>query len=129
MEYKTAAPAICYYVITGLSIAYWCYQLIGLLIGLNANRLPFDQRMGPMRDMLVNWSIGTGIIAGSILVVNLLILIGAISLHLRKSYGLAMMGAILSLIPCLSPCCIGGIPLGIWALIVMSDPDVRSSFD
>ncbi|MDA1015192.1 MAG: DUF4339 domain-containing protein [Planctomycetota bacterium] len=125
---RTTPPAICYYVITGLSIAYWCYYLVSLLIGLKVNQQMFDQRMGPMRDMFVNGTIGAGIIVGCILVVNFLILIGAINLHLTKSYGLAMTGAILSLIPCITSCCIGGIPIGIWALVVLNDPDVRDSF-
>jgi hypothetical protein len=35
---------------------------------------------------------------------------------------------ILVMIPCLSPCCILGIPIGIWGLIVLMDPNVKAAF-
>ena len=44
------------------------------------------------------------------------------------SYGGAMTGAILAVIPCFSPCCIVGIPIGIWALVVLNDPVVKKGF-
>jgi hypothetical protein len=40
-----------------------------------------------------------------------------------------MTAAILAMIPCLSSCCIVGLPLGIWALVVLSKPEVKSEFD
>jgi hypothetical protein len=44
-----------------------------------------------------------------------------------KSYGLAMTGAALATLPC-SVGCILGLPMGIWALVVLLDPKVRSAF-
>jgi hypothetical protein len=35
---------------------------------------------------------------------------------------------VVAMVPCLSPCCILGLPLGIWALIVLMKPEVKSSF-
>jgi hypothetical protein len=46
----------------------------------------------------------------------------------RRAYGLVMTGVILGMIPCLSGCCCIGLPFGIWALIVLSNPEVRNSF-
>lgn len=45
-----------------------------------------------------------------------------------ENYGFAMAASIIALIPCMGPCCILGIPFGIWSLVVLSDPVVRSSF-
>jgi hypothetical protein len=32
------------------------------------------------------------------------------------------------MIPCLSPCCCLGLPIGIWALVVLLDNNVKASF-
>lgn len=52
---------------------------------------------------------------------------GAWSMLKLKSWGLALAGAILALVPC-SCCCIVSMPIGIWALVVLLDKDVRRSF-
>jgi hypothetical protein len=44
-----------------------------------------------------------------------------------KSYGLAMTSSILAMIPC-HVCCMVGLPIGIWALIVLLKPEVKSAF-
>ena len=42
--------------------------------------------------------------------------------------GLAYAASILAMIPCISPCCILGLPFGIWSLVVLADNDVKSAF-
>jgi hypothetical protein len=39
-----------------------------------------------------------------------------------------MTAAILALVPCTSPCCLAGIPAGIWALVVLAKPEVKAGF-
>lgn len=62
------------------------------------------------------------------LLVSIVILWGGISMKKLRSYALAMSASILAMIPCFSPCCLVGIPIGIWALVVLSDPSVRAAF-
>jgi hypothetical protein len=52
------------------------------------------------------------------------------SMKMRKweSYGMVMTATILSMLPCLSPCCCVGLPVGIWILIVLSKPEVKAAF-
>ena len=52
------------------------------------------------------------------------------STKMRKleSYGLVTTATILSMIPCVSPCCCVGLPIGIWILVVLSKPEVKSAF-
>jgi hypothetical protein len=52
------------------------------------------------------------------------------STKMRKleNYGLVMTATIISMLPCLSPCCCVGLPVGIWILIVLSKPEVKSAF-
>ena len=36
--------------------------------------------------------------------------------------------SILAMIPCLSPCCLIGLPIGIWALVILMKPEVKAAF-
>jgi len=45
-----------------------------------------------------------------------------------ESYALAITGCILALIPCVSPCCLIGLPFGIWGLVVLNDQTVKPAF-
>jgi hypothetical protein len=39
-----------------------------------------------------------------------------------------MAASIIAMIPCVSPCCLLGLPIGIWALVVLMKPEVKSAF-
>ena len=64
------------------------------------------------------------------LAVSVLILIGAAKMQSLRSYGFALAAAILSVVPCLTPCCgyVIGLAFGIWALVVLNKPEVKSHF-
>ncbi|HVU09360.1 MAG TPA: DUF4339 domain-containing protein [Verrucomicrobiae bacterium] len=62
------------------------------------------------------------------LVMGVVILFGALKMKNLKSYEFAFTAAILALLPCVSACCLLGLPLGIWALVVMNKPQVKSQF-
>jgi hypothetical protein len=59
---------------------------------------------------------------------NLLAILGAIAMRRLSSYGLSLAGGIVSLIPLGTGCCLTGIPFGIWALVVLSRPEVKAGF-
>ena len=61
-------------------------------------------------------------------IVGLVILIGAIKMLKLESHGFAFTASILAMVPCLSPCCLLGLPFGIWALVVLNKPEVKSQF-
>lgn len=44
-----------------------------------------------------------------------------------ESYSLCLVGAILVMLPC-TLCCIIGLPIGIWALVVLAKPEVKQAF-
>jgi hypothetical protein len=62
------------------------------------------------------------------LAMSILILMGATKMQSLRSYEFAFTAAILAMIPCLTPCCLLGLPFGIWALVVLSKPGVKSHF-
>ena len=73
---------------------------------------------------------GRGIIQSVIgLAFSGLTIFGALQMRNLKSFGLAMTAAILVMLPCASSaCCCIGIPIGIWALVVLNKPEVKSAF-
>lgn len=60
---------------------------------------------------------------------GVLALIGAIKMKNLSGRGWAYSSAILSMTPCTSGCCLLGLPFGIWALVVLANPDVKAAFD
>src|SRR5262249_48861747 len=50
---------------------------------------------------------------------GILIIVGGIKMMGLSGYGLAMTASILAMIPCTSPCCILGLPFGIWSVVVL----------
>jgi hypothetical protein len=60
--------------------------------------------------------------------VGVVILIGALKMKKLESREWAMTSSILAMIPCISPCCIVGLPIGIWALVVLSKPELKNAF-
>jgi hypothetical protein len=53
---------------------------------------------------------------------------GGMQMKALRNHSLAMAASILAIIPCLSPCCLLGLPLGIWAAIVLAKPEVKAAF-
>ena len=45
-----------------------------------------------------------------------------------ESYTFAIIATIIAMVPCISPCCIVGLPIGIWALVVLNKPEVKGAF-
>ena len=59
---------------------------------------------------------------------QIVVIVGAVSMLKGQSYASAMAASVISVIPCLSACCVLGIPFGIWALVVLNDPGVKTAF-
>ena len=56
-------------------------------------------------------------------------LIGSLRMMKLQSHGFAIATAIMMLIPCSNCCCFLNIAAGIWALVVLQKPEVKSSFE
>ena len=88
-----------------------------------ANRTP---------EQMKTQAVVTGCLASAILLLTALLpLIGGVRMLKLRSFGLAVVSAIAVAIPCtsLSGClCLVGQIVGVWALVVLLNPDVRSAF-
>lgn len=83
----------------------------------------FDERYAELYE-------GAAGIASSFIgiLVAALIIYAALKMKELTQYGLCMAASILAMIPCISPCCIIGLPIGIWCLIVLTKPEVKAAF-
>lgn len=119
-------PGIGLIVTAGLGIvAQICAILMNILgVGLGAAAAQHDSEA--TMNMI---SGGVGIVFGIVgIIVGVVILIGAMKMRNLKSHGFAMTAAILAMLPCISPCCLLGLPFGIWALVVLLKPEVKAAF-
>lgn len=76
--------------------------------------------------LLVGW-----LMTAASLIVPVLGLLGGINMLRMRAFGLAVSGAVATAIPCLSAsgCCCGlGQVVGVWCIVVLMNPDVRSMF-
>ena len=82
-----------------------------------------------MQKLLSSLSGGLGIVQNIIGgVVGVIVLIGAAKMQKLQSYQFALTASIVAMVPCISPCCVFGLPFGIWALVVLNKPEVKSQF-
>lgn len=84
---------------------------------------------GGDQAMMNMFSGGVGLVFNVIgTILGAVIIMGALKMKNLQSYGFAMTAAIIAMIPCCSPCCLLGLPFGIWALVVMMKPEVKAAF-
>jgi hypothetical protein len=111
-------------------------HMIGMLIDLGvriynaqANNMPFVvEGPGAAEGMMVGMVIG-GVVDVAAVLCQFLVAYGALQMLNLKSRQMAVTACILSCIPCISGCCLLGIPFGIWGLVVLNDEAVKRSFE
>jgi hypothetical protein len=130
---QVSVPAILLMVLGGLTIAAALFGMVQYLMGSNTAQ---------MEELLNNPQIPEGMksviaasnklgIVGSLLqlVLGGVTAFGGLKMKSLESYGLAMAASIIVIIPLFgSCCCCIGIPIGIWSLVVLNKPEVKSSF-
>lgn len=125
---RTLLPAIFMYVACGFSIAYSILSIALNLAGIEMNAFP---QPGNAQDEMAQEMVRVlGIVMlFAFIFRDLFLIYAAWHLQSRRSYAVAMTGAVISVIPCLgSPCCLLGVPFGIWALVVLNDDAVKAAF-
>jgi predicted Zn finger-like uncharacterized protein len=127
-ESAVAGPAISLIILGSLDILLVIANLIMSLAGVTFAPAGPGKAGGPGADVAFLTS-KAYLIPSSVLQLcfAVSILMGGIKMKQLQSFGLAMTASILALLPCGNCCCIG-LPLGIWALVVLNKPDVKNSF-
>ncbi len=62
------------------------------------------------------------------IIIAAFIVYAALKMRELQQWGFAVAASILAMLPCISPCCVIGLPIGIWALVVLMRPEVKSAF-
>jgi hypothetical protein len=122
--------------VNGPAIGLIITAIIGFLaqaLGLVLNLAGIGMQGAQMDQMPGTWAVlfsGTVSIISSIVAIlfGVVILIGALKMKKLESHGFAMAASILAMIPCISPCCLIGLPIGIWAIVVLLKPEVKNAF-
>jgi hypothetical protein len=123
------APAIALIVTAALGMAANAVALILHMMGRGFMPPMYGMNPDALRIIqMVNGPLGA-VVRIIPLAFGVLVLVGALRMQQLRNRGLAMTAAIVAMVPCFSPCCLLGLPFGIWALIVLSKPEVQSQFD
>ena len=119
--------------VKGPALSLVIFSIIGLLCGLLGLLMNFGVvGMGAMESYG-----GAGVMAqGALGVIQSLIGLGisvfiymaAKKMERLENFNWAMAGSILAMLPCFSPCCVLGLPVGIWSLVVLNKPEVKGAF-
>ena len=107
---EARVPAICLKVVAGLNFVLAFWNLIKLIL--------LHLAYGPLGMAEAVFG----------MVVSVLIFLGAMKMQSLKSFEFAFVAAVLAMIPCMTPCCVIGLPFGIWALVVLNKPTVKPHF-
>lgn len=123
---QVRGPAVGLIVTAVLGFLVQAAALVMNVLGVSLGAL---QRQGTP-DAWVSMFSGTlGVVGGILgLAVSAIILYGALKMKKLENHGWAITASILALAPCISPCCLIGLPIGIWALVVLAKPEVKSAF-
>lgn len=123
---KVSGPA------TGLQVTAYL-MIVYLLINIPFTFIPslqerlfqaIHQPVPPEPSVVIK--IFQGIVLLVFFLIQVAIITGASKMKQLESYRQALLISIIGLVPC--TCCIVGLPIGIWSLVVINSPEVRSYF-
>lgn len=126
---KVKLPAIFLMVTAGLGALLAVISLFSHLFGAGLNLANLGG-MGEGNERLVAMaSGGMGVFFSLVgLAMAGLVFFGASKMMKLELYGLAIAASVIAMIPCVSPCCLLGLPIGIWALVVLLNNEVKTAF-
>ncbi len=126
---KVQGPAIALLVVGILCVLLSLVGLVMNVVGAGHRTMTSTGSPEIDRILQVSQSGALGVVQGLIgMAVSGFLVFSSLKMKRLEGYGLAMGASIMAMIPCVSPCCVLGLPFGIWALVVLNQPDVKSSF-
>lgn len=118
-------PAICLIVVGAVGLVIDAFRIVVLIVQLAATGAA--AMAGPFGDEMVMAAIAVMSLASSI-VWGALVLYGGVQMLRMRRFGLVVTGCIFAMLPCFDGCCIFGLPIAIWSLVVIFDETVRRHF-
>jgi predicted PurR-regulated permease PerM len=124
-------PSILLMAAAAISILYYLFTLVSSGGGSEAQiaKLMNDPNFPPaLKTFAASSNASSKFISVIGLLVQGVVVFGALKMRNLQSYNLAMAATIISIIPCCGCCCIG-IPVGIFSLVVLLKPEVKAAFE
>lgn len=124
---RVAAPAIALMVTAGVGLLFALVQIVATVAGFSS--------YGNLSEQMPGLAPYEGVMT-ALNYVNCAVLIllsgflfwAALKMKRLESHTMAMAAAVVALLPCTSPCCVLGLPFGIWAMVVLMDERVKAGF-
>jgi hypothetical protein len=123
-------PAIALIVTASLGALYYGFSgIFTLLTGGAMFQQEMPPNIPPEWESFIKGMQGplAGVFSLAIAALNGLVLFGAIKMLRLQNRTMATVAAVAAMLPC-QCCCVLGLPFGIWALVVMNKPEVKSYF-
>ncbi len=100
--------------------------LLGQLLGFSLGTMMAESA----EEHVARWlSGGIGITSSALgLLVAGFLVYASLEMKKLSQYGLAVAASVVAMVPCLSPCCIIGLPVGIWSLVTLTKPHIKEAF-
>lgn len=133
---KVKAPAIALIVVAGIGV-FWCLlnlvRAVLMMLGhTSAGPFGTEGMTGEQEEIFQTVFLAGGVVGifASIIGIGvaIFIILAALRMLSLRSYPLCIAASILAMIPCISPCCFLGLPVGIWTLVVLLSQDVKALF-
>jgi hypothetical protein len=123
-------PAIALIITASIGMAYYAFSgLFTLFTGGAMFHHEMPPEVPPQMRAFLEGMQGplAGVISLVIAAVNGFVLFGAIQLLRLRNHSVAVVASVVAMLPC-QCCCLFGLPFGIWALVVLNKPEVKSHF-
>ena len=117
-EAAVNAPAIALIVVGILGLVMGVLNVLATLSGFGA-----DPQMQNQPGFMMGRYLGAFVS----LIWGIVVTLGGFKMKSLQSRGSAMTAAFFAMAPC-NPCCLVGLPVGIWALVALSKPEVKEAF-
>jgi hypothetical protein len=128
-QQQVNGPAIGLMIMAGIGVLWQLFSIVLNILGTGVGMMGANQGQQEMPAWAHAMQGGVGIVFGVIgLIVAVVIFMGAMKMKKLESYNFAMSASIIAMVPCVSPCCLIGLPIGIWALVVLMKPEVKGAF-
>jgi hypothetical protein len=123
---RVAAPAMALAVLGGIGLVLFGLSFVAHLIWAALGVHPGVFRFPGLAPEIVEASNIISALMGFVFAA--VVFLGGLRMKSLRNYPLARAASIVAIIPCFWPCCLFGVPIGIWSLTVLSDPVVRAAF-
>ena len=123
---QISGPAIGLLVTGIIGAVFSLVGFISLAVGTSLNHFWIEEFLEYVEKFYErSFALGSSLLE---VLIAAFIVYAALKMKELQQWGFAVAASILAMLPCISPCCVIGLPIGIWALVVLMRPEVKSAF-